>query len=105
MELKFQTLIIATVATGAIADLHVQGVCIDTPGQGVEVYNRLATEKACEAYKSRNTGSEQWDQCPDCTILNEKDLLYYCESKDGHIGWDELNYYCKQNGAGDSVAW
>ncbi|BCS23591.1 uncharacterized protein APUU_40035A [Aspergillus puulaauensis] len=104
MKFTSHSLIFAALAAGVVADLHTQGVCIDTPGEGV-VYNRDATEKACEAYKNRNTGSEQWDTCPDCTVLNEKDLLYYCESKDGHIGGDELNYYCTQNGAGDSVAW
>ncbi|KAJ0421250.1 hypothetical protein BJY00DRAFT_312163 [Aspergillus carlsbadensis] len=105
MKLTCYSLIIAAIAAGAFADLHTQGVCIDTPGSGVEVYNKAATEKACANYRNRTTGSEQWDRCPDCTLLNEKDLLYYCESKDRHIGGDELNYYCKQNGAGDSVAW
>ncbi|KAJ5205917.1 hypothetical protein N7491_003459 [Penicillium cf. griseofulvum] len=103
--MKSISLIVAALAAGAFADIHTQGVCIDTPGKGVEVYNRAATEKACGAYKNRNTGSNQWDQCPDCTIKNEKDLLYYCESQGSHIGGDELHYYCTQNGAGDSVAW
>ncbi|KAJ5103583.1 hypothetical protein N7532_004112 [Penicillium argentinense] len=99
------SLVIAAFAAGALADLHTQGVCIDTPGEGVEVYNKAATEKACDAYKNRNTGSNQWDQCPDCTLKNEKDLLYYCESQGSHIGGDELHYYCTQNGAADSVVW
>ncbi|EAU32137.1 conserved hypothetical protein [Aspergillus terreus NIH2624] len=99
------SIIIAALAVGAVADLHTQGVCVDTPGKGVQVYNRNATESACRAYKARNTGDEQWDQCPDCTLQSERDLLYYCESKGSHIGGDELNYYCTQGGAGDSVAW
>ncbi|OJJ78793.1 uncharacterized protein ASPGLDRAFT_30381 [Aspergillus glaucus CBS 516.65] len=97
--------IVAALATSAFADIHTQGVCIDTPGSGVQVYNKAATEKTCDAYKNRNTGSKQWDQCPDCTLKSERDLLYYCESEGEHIGGDELNYYCTQNGAGDSVAW
>lgn len=28
-----------------------------------------ATKCACDLYKQRNTGSNQWDQCPDCTFV------------------------------------
>ncbi|KAB8227621.1 hypothetical protein ETB97_010612 [Aspergillus alliaceus] len=97
------SLLIAALTAGVVADLHTTGVCIDQ--KGADVYNRAATEKACAAYKKRNTGNEQWDQCPDCTLKNERDLLYYCESAGKHIGGDELHYYCTQNGAADSVAW
>jgi hypothetical protein len=30
--------------------------------------------------------------------------LNLCQSVEKHIGGDELNYYCKQNGAGNSLA-
>ncbi|KAK1142944.1 hypothetical protein N8T08_007185 [Aspergillus melleus] len=99
------SLLASTLAIGVFADLHYTGVCYDSPGKGVSVYNKAATEKACAAYKKRNTGDKQWDQCPDCTLLNDQDLLYYCQSEGQHIGGDELNYYCKQNGAGGSLAW
>ncbi|PIG88406.1 hypothetical protein AARAC_004608 [Aspergillus arachidicola] len=98
------SLIVTALAASVVADLHYTGVCVDSSG-GVDTYNRDATEKACAAYKNRNTGNKQWDQCPDCTVKNEKDIFYYCDSAAQHIGGDELNYYCKQNGAGDSVAW
>lgn len=84
-------------------DLYPLGGCVLNTLQ--DVYNKAATEKACNAYKNRNTGNNQWDHCPDCTLLNDQNLLYYCESKGMHIGGDELHYYCTQNGAGDSVAW
>ncbi|KAE8154638.1 hypothetical protein BDV25DRAFT_135806 [Aspergillus avenaceus] len=98
------TFLIAALAAGAVADLHYTGFCVDTDG-GVDAYNRAATEKACAAYKNRNTGSKQWDTCPDCTVKSDQDILYYCDSAAQHIGGDELNYYCKQNGAGGSLAW
>jgi len=27
------------------------------------------TKCACDLYKQRNTGNNQWDQCPDCTFV------------------------------------
>ncbi|KAJ5505886.1 hypothetical protein N7453_004843 [Penicillium expansum] len=103
--MKSISIIVAALAVGAFADLHTQGVCIDKPAKGVEVYNQAATEQACTAYKNRNTGNKQWDKCPDCTLKNEQDLLYYCESQGWHIGGDELHYYCNQHGAAGSIAW
>jgi hypothetical protein len=51
------------------ADLHSDAVCIDTKG-GVSVYNEAATKAACGNYRIRNTGGKQWDQCPDCEMVN-----------------------------------
>ncbi|THX22908.1 hypothetical protein D6D12_08804 [Aureobasidium pullulans] len=48
-----------------------------------------ATECACDYYKQRNTGDNQWDKCEDCTY----DGLQ-CNSAGWHIGGDEMNYYC-----------
>ncbi|GKT73607.1 hypothetical protein ColTof4_06030 [Colletotrichum tofieldiae] len=28
-----------------------------------------ATKCACGYYRNRNTGNEQWDQCPDCQFV------------------------------------
>ncbi|KNG45830.1 hypothetical protein DDE82_007395 [Stemphylium lycopersici] len=84
------------------ADLHFAGVCVDKIG-GAQVYNADATQKACNAYLHRNTGSKQWDQCPDCVMKNIGNLNV-CHSGDWHIGGDELSYYCKQNGARGSLA-
>ncbi|KAF4965143.1 hypothetical protein FSARC_7010 [Fusarium sarcochroum] len=54
-----------------------------------------ATECACNKYKQRNTGSEKWDTCPDCTFDGT-----LCNSAEGHIGGDEFTFYCeKQCGA------
>ncbi|PWY83998.1 hypothetical protein BO83DRAFT_384436 [Aspergillus eucalypticola CBS 122712] len=101
----FTALFVTVFATGALADLHYTGLCYDSPGKDVKVFNKAATEKACASYKNRNTGSQQWDQCPDCTVLSDQDLLYYCKSEGQHIGGDELSYYCGQAGADGSLAW
>lgn len=53
----------------ATAELHNSGLCIDTIG-GQTVYNDAATKAACEAYRNRNTGGEQWDTCPDCAMVS-----------------------------------
>jgi hypothetical protein len=50
------------------AGLHSDGVCFDAVG-GQNVYNIAATTAACESYLARNTGGEQWDTCPDCTMV------------------------------------
>ncbi|CAG5177610.1 uncharacterized protein ALTATR162_LOCUS8311 [Alternaria atra] len=84
------------------ADLHKEGLCIDKIG-GQYVYNADATKKACDAYLQRNTGDKQWDKCPDCK-MTEVGKLNLCQSLENHIGGDELNYYCTQNGASDSLA-
>jgi hypothetical protein len=51
------------------AELHSSGLSIDTVG-GQNVYNDAATKAACAAYAGRNTGSEQWDTCPDCAMVS-----------------------------------
>ncbi|GJC85529.1 hypothetical protein ColTof4_03918 [Colletotrichum tofieldiae] len=94
----------AVLAAGVTADLHHQAVCVknrvESPVGGTpwsvsytwsNNYEILAdaTKCACDYYKNRNTGSKQWDQCPDC----EFDGMT-CNSKDWHIGGDEMNYYC-----------
>ncbi|PKX89484.1 uncharacterized protein P174DRAFT_445992 [Aspergillus novofumigatus IBT 16806] len=99
------SLIVATLATSVFADLHYTGICVDNPAKGVTVYNKQATEKACAAYKNRNRGDAQWDRCPDCTLKSDHDILFYCQTAAQHIGGDELEYYCKQNGASSSIAW
>ncbi|KAF7954165.1 hypothetical protein EAE96_005296 [Botrytis aclada] len=96
-----KTIVLLSLASFALADLHVNGICVDEKS-GVNVYNADATAKTCTNYKNRNTGSEQWDTCPDCTMITRG--IPHCESADLHIGGDELNYYCKQSGAGGSLA-
>jgi hypothetical protein len=59
----------ALIAPFASADLHSDGVCVDVVG-GQNVYNGVATTAACTAYLHRNTGGEQWDTCPDCTMVS-----------------------------------
>ncbi|KAL3423094.1 hypothetical protein PVAG01_04841 [Phlyctema vagabunda] len=89
-----------------LADLHYTGICVDTKssseGNDFDFYNDVATKKACESYKNRNTGNEQWDQCPDCTYL--EDPVPHCRSDAWHIGGDELTYYCQQAGASNGKA-
>jgi len=37
-------------------------------------------------------------------VQTEVGKLNLCQSLGNHIGGDELNYYCKENGAGNSLA-
>jgi hypothetical protein len=69
------------------ADLHSDAVCFDNIG-GQNVYNEAATKAACTSYLNRNTGSEQWDTCPDCTMVcpSERRCLVY-ETNMPHRKW------------------
>ncbi|KAF6817776.1 hypothetical protein CSOJ01_02213 [Colletotrichum sojae] len=103
--MQFSTVLFAAVAlaTGISADLHTRGWCADRDidlKSGVESNpaNADATQKACDRYKARNTGTQQWDKCPDCKTSLRGDLLV-CNSVGKHIGGDEWDYYCKQVGA------
>ncbi|KAH9882757.1 hypothetical protein J1614_000123 [Plenodomus biglobosus] len=90
----------------ATADLHKFAVCIygltSTPigGSPFSVsynwakkfsINSEATKCACDLYRQRNTGTNQWDVCPDCTYNAE---YAQCESAGYHIGGDEMKHYC-----------
>ncbi|KAK6208532.1 hypothetical protein QIS74_12050 [Colletotrichum tabaci] len=99
-------LTLVALAASVAADLHNQAVCVknrvESPVGGtawsvsytwsnnyeIEVE---ATKCACEHYKNRNTGDKQWDQCPDCKVI---DMI--CHSDGWHIGGDEMNYYCSE---------
>ncbi|GAB7335050.1 hypothetical protein MBLNU13_g06907t1 [Cladosporium sp. NU13] len=99
-------LVASALAPLTSAKLHSSAVCVDhrntapVGGTGWSVsytwskdYEILidATKCACDYYHNRNTGANQWDQCPDCTF----DGLQ-CNSNDWHIGGDEFTYYCEQ---------
>ncbi|KAF7898154.1 hypothetical protein EAF00_004600 [Botryotinia globosa] len=90
-----------SLASFTLADLHTNGICIDIKAD-VYVYNADATAKTCTNYYNRNTGSEQWDTCPDCTMITTG--TPHCYSAGEHIGGDELYYYCQENGADGSAA-
>ncbi|KAF2027987.1 hypothetical protein EK21DRAFT_114335 [Setomelanomma holmii] len=94
--------VLSMLAPFATADLHSDGICAVNIG-GRNVYSDAATKAACAAYLQRNTGDEQWDQCPDCT-MKTIGYLDLCHSDGWHIGGDELHYYCTQNGARGSMA-
>ena len=120
MYTKLAILFSVLLAPLVAADLHNVGICVDHKGK-TTVYNSNATQAACRDYLARNTGSKQWDQCPDCTMVRtatqceedntrltvvKKNIgeLDVCSSEAWHIGGDELNHYCKKNGAGASMA-
>ncbi|PQE07272.1 hypothetical protein CJF31_00004966 [Rutstroemia sp. NJR-2017a BVV2] len=84
----------------ATADLHHNGICVNT-GSGQNVYNSAATEAACTNYRYRNTGSKWWDTCPDCHMVNTGSP--YCRTDAGHMGGDEITYYCKLHGADNAL--
>ncbi|KAL5323024.1 hypothetical protein ACEPPN_007551 [Leptodophora sp. 'Broadleaf-Isolate-01'] len=98
MKFSLSTLIIATLAAGAAADLHNYCICANKSGGQLE-YNDSATRQMCVAYLKRNTGNKWWDSCPDCTYLST-DLL--CRSKGKHMGGDQVRAYCAQFGASES---
>ncbi|KAF6790007.1 hypothetical protein CSOJ01_14662 [Colletotrichum sojae] len=137
MQLSSVLILLAS-TTGVIADLHKYAFCTsriqpignpnscpkkrDTSDNEVlnlarsrimgRAYadNAEATKKACAAYRKRNTGSKQWDTCPDCTVgvRHTTDPNYCaiaCNSDAEHIGGDEWLYYCKQAGADGSEAY
>ncbi|KAM3075340.1 hypothetical protein ACMFMG_007223 [Clarireedia jacksonii] len=95
-----KTLVLLAITSIATADLHSNAVCVDT-SSGYNVYDSAATSAACAAYHNRHTGSEWWDTCPDCTMITTG--IPHCKSSGGHIGGDEITYYCKQHGAGNAL--
>ncbi|CAI7638537.1 unnamed protein product [Penicillium glandicola] len=97
--------LLVLLAGSAAAKLHSVAVCVSdrkysaiggtafSPSNNFAVQYEIlpeATKCACDFYKQRNTGSNQWDQCPDCTFDGN-----YCRSADWHIGGDEFTYYCE----------
>ncbi|KAL0569971.1 hypothetical protein V5O48_011989 [Marasmius crinis-equi] len=95
-------------ASSALADLHWIAFCVNkNPALVEEKYlkyeNDAATQKACDAYRRRNTGGNHWDKCPDCTYF-KNNQIWSCKSNNKHIGGDEFYHYCKQAGAYGSQA-
>ncbi|KAJ0273896.1 hypothetical protein CBS470a_012023 [Colletotrichum nupharicola] len=87
MKISTSALVVA-LAVSVEAKLHNFGACVrnrvEQPigGTGWSVsyswskkYEIMpeATKCACDYYRRRNTGNKQWDQCPDCHMLN-----HYC---------------------------
>ncbi|CAG8958305.1 hypothetical protein HYFRA_00000660 [Hymenoscyphus fraxineus] len=87
-------------------DLHTRLICYTYRksiklGESTANTEDAATIAACNAYRRRNTGNKKWDKCPDCTVIQLNEIKA-CQSKNGHLGGDEFNYYCKKNGANTS---
>ncbi|WYZ35362.1 hypothetical protein EsH8_X_000009 [Colletotrichum jinshuiense] len=96
----------AALASVAAAKLHSAAVCVTarqygSTGNGTPyglTYGSYkdyeivtdATKCACNKYKARNTGNNQWDKCPDCNFNGLE-----CRSDAWHIGGDEFTYYCE----------
>ncbi|KAL1297518.1 hypothetical protein AAFC00_005035 [Neodothiora populina] len=115
MKLTIVSLAVALFSLGVAADTHKVAVCV-TGRQSAPIggtgfspsYNWAkryevlpdATKCACDMYLARNTGGKWWDTCPDCAFDG-----FQCSSPAGHIGGDEMNYYCnKKCGAQGSEA-
>ncbi|KAH6714199.1 hypothetical protein BKA61DRAFT_674808 [Leptodontidium sp. MPI-SDFR-AT-0119] len=96
--MQFSAVFIAILAAapGALANLHNIAWCYDIRDD--------VTAKACARYKARSTGTNQWDTCPDCVMSTNGVENIVCRSNAKHIGGDEWNYYCKQEGADASGA-
>ncbi|APA11648.1 hypothetical protein SS1G_05103 [Sclerotinia sclerotiorum 1980 UF-70] len=101
VSILLKTVALLSLVGFSVADLHKFGICADLKGDGY-VYNSKATQDACTAYKNRNTGNKQWDKCPDC-YMDTVDIPH-CHTNGWHMGGDEWSYYCKQKGAGLSLA-
>ncbi|KZL77618.1 hypothetical protein CT0861_04767 [Colletotrichum tofieldiae] len=60
------------------------------------------TTYACDRYSNRNTGSKQWDSCPDCKMdtyaMDGWAGTPSCFSFKFHLGGDEFDYYCGLKG-------
>ncbi|KAJ5523815.1 hypothetical protein N7513_008934 [Penicillium frequentans] len=105
--MKFEAIpLVLAFSAGALARLHSVAVCVSNrvshPVGGTPFspsytwstsYEILPAETkcACDYYRARHTGDEQWDSCPDCTFDGN-----YCNSAGWHIGGDEMNYYCAE---------
>ncbi|KAG4422437.1 hypothetical protein IFR04_004461 [Cadophora malorum] len=106
--MQFASVIVGLLASTVAADLHTRLICLNYsqsvlgPGTSTAATNDPATIAACNAYRRRNTGTKQWDTCPDCTVVQNNEIKA-CESLGKHLGGDEFNYYCKQNGANASA--
>ncbi|KAL0930533.1 uncharacterized protein CTRU02_214608 [Colletotrichum truncatum] len=96
------------IATGVFAGLHEFAICVqnrqEQPIGGTPFsvsyswaksysIDQSATKCACDYYKHRNTGNQQWDKCPDC-VFDPNQLV--CHSAGKHIGGDEMTYYCSK---------
>ncbi|KAK1454530.1 hypothetical protein CMEL01_16662 [Colletotrichum melonis] len=97
----------AVFATVAFTKMHNAAVCVKnrqrgstgngtpygiTYGSWTEYeIDTAGTQCACNYYKNRSTGNNQWDKCPDCHF----DGLQ-CLSNAWHIGGDEITYYCEK---------
>ncbi|KAN0090129.1 hypothetical protein V8E51_018708, partial [Hyaloscypha variabilis] len=101
MKTSFSILGFTLVLAGrSLADLHQNAVCIDSTDAG-DVLNVDATTTACGYYFMRNKGTEQWNTCPDCIMLDTPSI--HCNSEAWHIGGDEITYYCKLAGASNAL--
>ncbi|ESZ98490.1 hypothetical protein SBOR_1152 [Sclerotinia borealis F-4128] len=96
-----KTIVLLALASLSVADLHTTAICINDSSSGDGVYNSKATIASCTNYFNRNTGSEQWDTCPDCVMITTG--IPHCSSPAEHMGGDEITYYCKQNGADNAL--
>ncbi|KAK2041718.1 hypothetical protein LZ31DRAFT_385737 [Colletotrichum somersetense] len=89
------------------ADLHNYCGCGHRYGKTSETdaywrFDTDATTYACERYRNRNRGDEQWNKCPDCK-MDAADLDSHvgtpaCFSWGWHLGGDEFDYYCGLKG-------
>lgn len=71
MKFSITLPVIAAILNVASADLHYGGICADWIN-GAATYNQAATEQACDSYFKRNKGSEQWNTCPDCKMVRNR---------------------------------
>ncbi|CAG8958358.1 hypothetical protein HYFRA_00011035 [Hymenoscyphus fraxineus] len=100
MQFPATLLIIVALANFAFADVFVKGLCVDVK-ENYNIYNANATKSACDEYKKRNTGIEQWQTCPDCLIIETEPP--HCESLGSHMGEKEFQEYCKAAGASKAM--
>ncbi|KAJ5237473.1 hypothetical protein N7489_007564 [Penicillium chrysogenum] len=92
---------------GVLADLHNFCACGERHGSNSVQdaywdFDTAASTYACTRYRNRNTGTKQWDHCPDCKMdtyaMDGWSGTPSCFSFGFHMGGDEFDYYCGLKG-------
>ncbi|CAG8972872.1 hypothetical protein HYALB_00001292 [Hymenoscyphus albidus] len=84
--------------------MHSQATCSTGFNQetGRPIFDDDITAKACEAYRQDVTGSEDGEQCNDCTVIHNivPGTSVVCGSPDESIGGKEVTIFLLKHPAG-----
>ncbi|QSZ36707.1 hypothetical protein DSL72_006590 [Monilinia vaccinii-corymbosi] len=102
MVALLKSIVLLALASVSVADMHMNAICANPVKNGF-VYHGDATTKACQAYKTRNTGRNKWDHCRDC-YMNTATPNHHCRSDSWSVGGVEWESYCQLYGAKRGLA-